>query len=158
MEEILSELQNQNVTDLHKIIGKAQDQITASPLILLTFCTPTIPSTINVGFYRLFVRKYIPPPMRCYGCQLYGPTRGKCLKPPICGYCGENLHPGTPCLRNFCTPCNNDSHPSFSQTCPKFLEEKETINLSVDKNISYFAAKEPNSTNKNQLEILLSRL
>ena len=65
----------------------------------------------------------------------------KCLKPPICGYCGENLRPGTPCLRTFCTPCNDDSHTSFSQTCPKFLPEKEINNLSVDKNISYFAAK-----------------
>lgn len=141
-EEILFELKNQNVIDLYKITRKAQDQITTTPLIILTFGTPTIPPTINVGFYRLSVRKYVPPPMRCYLCQSYGHTKGRCVKTtPICGYCGEKLHPGTPCLRTFCTPCNNDSHPSFSRTCPKFLEEKEIIELSVDKNISYFAAK-----------------
>ena len=70
----------------------------------------------------------------------------------ICGFCSENLHPGSPSQQTFCTPCNNDSHPSFSRTCPKFLEEQEITNSSVNKNIFYFAAKKGREKTNNLSE------
>ena len=46
----------------------------------ITFACPKVPNKLKVGFLALSVAPYIPNPMRCFKCQLFGHHQGYCKR------------------------------------------------------------------------------
>ena len=45
---------------------------------IFTFNTSVLPKQVKVAFLRVSVDAYIPNPLRCYQCQLFGHHEDKC--------------------------------------------------------------------------------
>ena len=71
------------------------------------------------------VRPFVPDPLRCYRCQLYGHTQTNCTRPYRCSICSHN-HPTKDCLEKkkqqqpvtlHCPNCQGP-HSAASLACP----------------------------------------
>lgn len=100
-----------------------------------------IPETIIAGYVNIRVRQYIPNPLRCRKCQLFGHTKNKCTNEAACDVCSikevHNLPCGNP---KQCVNCGG-SHSSFDRKCEVFIKEAEIMFLKTTQRISYFEAK-----------------
>ncbi|GAB0098787.1 hypothetical protein DMENIID0001_145860 [Sergentomyia squamirostris] len=106
---------------------------------------PIFPEKIKVAYEYVTTEIFIPSPFRCGICYKLGHTKKRCdsqKNKPTCGFCGEAAHPSEQqCLRAKCVNCQGD-HPSFSKSCPRFLEEKEINAIRVTMRILYSLARE----------------
>lgn len=139
LEEILEELKNSGVIQVKRIKTKKEGTLTDTPNHVLTFNTPSLPSYINVAFYKLKVRPYIPPPVRCFNCQLFGHVAEKCLSTKICA-CGQPPHE-PPCSDNKkCANCEGP-HSAGYKNCPTYKMESEIQKIKTIERITYSEAK-----------------
>ncbi len=78
--------------------------------------------------------------MRCGKCQGYGHITAKCYGKITCARCGGN-HPYEKCevVTQKCPSCNGQ-HNAGSHVCPKYIEIKHTLEVSVANKISYSEA------------------
>lgn len=97
------------------------------------------------------MRQYIPNPLRCRKCQLFGHTKNKCTNESACDVCSiKETHD---------LPCNNTKkcvglHSSFDRKCEVFIREAEVMFLKTTQRISYFdAKKQVKERNKRQLSM-----
>ena len=65
-EQILEELKDQEVTDVHRINKRQGDGYVPTGLFVVTFGTTTLPKVVKVGYMYCEVRLYIPNPKRCF--------------------------------------------------------------------------------------------
>jgi len=80
-EEIIQELSPQCVTDSHNITVLESGIKRQINTFILPFNSPTPPKyrPIMIGCYeRVKVEMYIPNPLRCYNCQLFGHGKNNC--------------------------------------------------------------------------------
>ncbi|VDI24362.1 Hypothetical predicted protein [Mytilus galloprovincialis] len=77
-EEICEEFSNQGVTDVVRFQIKKDDQVIKINTYLLTFKTPTPPSSLKLGCFGIKVDIYIPNPIRCFKCQKFGHGTKQC--------------------------------------------------------------------------------
>lgn len=113
--------------------------------IILTFHSTQLPETVLGSFYRLDVRLYVPPPIRCKKCQVYDHTKKYCTNDEICPICcGAPDHPANQCHNIICRNCKSNEHQSWSNMCPVFKENKEINYLKPSKKITYYEAKKLN--------------
>ncbi|GAB0096479.1 hypothetical protein DMENIID0001_120020 [Sergentomyia squamirostris] len=106
---------------------------------VLTFDSPTIPADIKVGLSNYRIEIYIPSPFRCARCHKIGHTRKRCdsnKNKEICGICSEEPHGENPCTSAKCVNCGGP-HPSFSKTCPRYLDEREVNAIRTTMRIPY---------------------
>ena len=115
--------------------GKAEP----TPNILLTFDMPSCPDKIQLDYVMYEVRKFIPNPLMCLNCGLYGHREDKCTKPKRCLECGETVHEGN-CTQK-CLSCGSSEHSCRSRKCPRWLKEKEICTLKVEQEVSYAEAR-----------------
>ena len=107
---------------------KVGEQLIPLATLILTFDQCRLPNFIKAGWLSIKVKPYIPSPLRCYHCQMYGHLSQKCKerlndKPSICANCGKNSHglcKEAPC----CIHCG-EAHPATSKSCVKFIFERE---------------------------------
>ena len=59
---------------------------------VFTFNTSILPKQLKVAFLRISVDPYIPNPLRCYACQVFGHHKNKCHREEICANCGQPKH------------------------------------------------------------------
>lgn len=140
-EELLPELQNQGVTAIHNIYQTRDGQKQKTATIILTFTLAKLPEKIRAGYEVINVEPYIPNPLRCFKCQLYGHGQSTCSKQPICAKCGLAAHGETPCSRTpHCVNCNGD-HPAYVPVCPVWQREKEVCRVKTIQEVSFAEAK-----------------
>ena len=134
--------QGQGVIDVRRIIQNRNGESIKTNALILTFENCKIPSEIKVAYHRVKVRQYIPNPMRCFKCQKYGHVTKFCKGKSVCSLCSSSEHSDKECRSSVrhCTNCSGD-HPSFSRSCPKYLEEKEIIALKIRNNITFNEAR-----------------
>ena len=89
------------------------------------------------------VEVYIPNPLRCYHCQVFGHHEDNCMKKPICGNCGGEKHCSDD--RNCkepskCATCNGP-HPVFPATAQHGKKEKEILSVKYKRSITFFEAR-----------------
>lgn len=125
--EIVNEMKNQGVTEVYKYTknddkGKPQP----SGLMLFTFNLFNPPKSIEIGFYNARVTEYVPNPMRCKNCQLFGHTTKRCNGNTKCDTCSLPPHSPDLCSRIMCANCSLE-HPSSSKTCPSYRQAKEIL-------------------------------
>lgn len=133
-EEIILESKNQNVTDVKKILKKEGDELKETGLIIFTFATIDLPEYLHVGYEKMYLREYIPLPMKCKNCQRYGHLAKFCKNDSICHNCGSVSHTtedNPTCQKNeMCINCKEDNredtkHSANNKICPVFLKFKE---------------------------------
>lgn len=137
-ENIIAELHDQGVIDSRRISIKRDGQTIETHTYILTFNTLQLPKIINVGYQIVRVEKYIPPPLQCRHCLLYGHTETKCRRQvPRCARCGEN-HKLNECHQESikCIHCSGE-HLSFSKSCPKWKTEQEIVTLKHTLNLTF---------------------
>ena len=90
--EILENLKEQGVTGVRYVSVRRNGIIKPTNTYILTFNTPVLPKKIKVAFLSVNLEVYIPNPLRCYQCQVFGHHEDYCMKKPICRNCGGERH------------------------------------------------------------------
>ena len=92
--EIIDNLKEQGVTGVRNVSVLKNGVIKSTNTYILTFNTPILPKKIKVAFLSVNVEVYIPIPLRCYQCQVFGFGHHEdyCMKKPICGNLGGERH------------------------------------------------------------------
>ena len=139
-EEIQQELEEQNVAKVVRMRKKVGDQVVPLATLILTFKTHRLPNVIKAGWLTFKVKPYIPSPLRCFYCQMFGHSIQKCRRkikdePAVCSNCGKQAH-GNCSEQPSCINCG-EAHPSTSRNCIKFILEKEVQTIKVLEKISF---------------------
>ena len=71
-EEIIEEMREQGVIYVRRIKARSNDALNDTNTFEFTFDTSVLPKQLNVAFLRVSVDPYIPNPLRCYACQVFG--------------------------------------------------------------------------------------
>ena len=143
-EEIQSELKEQNVVTVVQMMKKVENGHIPLPTLILTFNSYRLPNIIKAGWLTFKVKPFIPSPLRCFHCQIFGHSIQKCRKklsqePAVCGNCGKAVHgecKDTPS----CINCGGE-HSASSKSCPRFIYEKEVQAIKVLEKVSFKEAK-----------------
>lgn len=142
-DEILNELKNQGVTNVKRISIKKNDEVIYTNTYILTFNSPQLPKTIDIGYVRTRVEQYIPNPLQCYKCQRFGHHKDQCRREQTCGNCSQinpnHLEESCP-NKAFCSNCQENHH-SHSKNCQIYKQEKEIITTKYQKNITFQEAR-----------------
>lgn len=118
-EDIKSKLSKNGVTEV-----KARGQ---NGTFVLTLNTPTLPAEIQVGALKVEVQPYIPRPLLCRQCFVYGHTQKVCRNKPACRKCGGPHSDKLPCLKPAkCRNCGGNHHPN-DKAC-KVWQQEQSIN------------------------------
>lgn len=136
-ERLCLELKSQGVVGVRRILSKDRKP---TPNLVLTFDSLTLPAEILAGYLLCSVRLYIPAPLRCTKCQIYGHTKRHCRHDSICADCGLP-HGDGPCSRDpQCANCHG-AHPAYSKLCPRYKMEQEVLLLRTRDRISFREAR-----------------
>ena len=109
-----------------------------SDSIVLSFASETPPQRVFIGFRSILVRTYVPEPLRCYRCHMFGHASGRCKRGDRCGRCGSSKHDSDHCSagKERCLNCQGE-HPAWSRKCEKYQTEKEIGNIRVKQGVSF---------------------
>ena len=136
-DEILEQLQKQNQHILSvKRLFRGADKI-PTRLLKIKFDTPVIPLKVFCLHDSYSVELYTPPPKKCIKCKEFGHWVEDCGNTWKCNICGKSHDESLDCKDNLhCVSCgeghrNNDPH------CQKYLKEKEIVEISYQKNVSF---------------------
>ena len=141
LDEIRTNLKNQNVTDIKRITIKKDGETINTNTYILNFSTPKPPTEISIGYMKIKVETYIPNPLRCFKCQTFGHHQDRCTRPPVCGRCGENNIRHMDCQKEaFCINCRKN-HPANSRDCEVWKRKKDIIKIKYTKNITFPGAR-----------------
>ena len=121
--EILEELTEQQVIKARRILRKEDGGAIPTDTIVLSFSCEQLPDKVRVAWRSVRVRPYVPNPIRCYKCQMYGHMASSCKGKERCARCSTVGHNSSQCraARTKCT-CGGD-HPVWSKDCPKLQAE-----------------------------------
>ena len=138
-DDIKEGMVEQGVTDVRRITVRRDGETKLTNTYVLTFNSPTLPTVVKIGFMQVKVDVYIPNPLRCYSCQVFGHHENKCGRHPVCCNCGEPEHCGPSGVCNKpskCVNCSGD-HPANSKQCPKWEKEKKILKIKCENNLSF---------------------
>ena len=131
---ILKGLKSQGVVGV-KRFGKG-DSIEQSHTYLLTFQIPTLPESVNIGYFRVKTKLFIPQPRRCFKCQRFGHLASRCRNKAICKHCGHDAHDNECSQPPSCPNCKG-GHGPRSKKCPKYIEEHTISKIRTERKVSY---------------------
>ena len=82
--------------------------------------------------------QYVPNPLRCYQCQVYGHRENKCSRQALCINGGMPEHCAS-CQCQRPAKCVNCSgvYPANSKECPQWEKEKKILKIKCEQNISF---------------------
>ena len=138
-EEILEVLQaeNQNILSATRLYRTNNGEKVPSKLIKVKFDAPTIPEKILCLYRAYDVKLYIPPPQKCRKCHRFGHWTDDCNNTWACHKCGKNHNKDDICSAALrCVACGQ-GHSSLDPKCPRFLKEKEIVEISYEQNVSF---------------------
>ena len=135
-DDIKEGMVEQEVTDVRRITVRRDGVTKLTNTYVLTFNLPTV---VKIGFIQVKVDVYIPNPLRCYHCQVFGHHENKCGRHAVCCNCGEPEHcaPSGVCDKPAkCVNCSGD-HPANSKQCPQWEKEKKILKIKCENNLSF---------------------
>ena len=137
-EHILEFMGEQGVTDVRRINVHRDGVLKPTNTFVFTFNTPELPTVVKIGFIQAKVDVYVPNPLRCYQCQVYGHHENKCSRQAICINCGMPEHCASgQCQRAAkCVNCSGD-HPANFKECPQWEKEKKILKIKCEQNLSF---------------------
>ncbi|KAL9705199.1 hypothetical protein quinque_008717 [Culex quinquefasciatus] len=144
-ERLLAELEDQNVTAIHRFTRMIDGVRTKTGLMVLTIRGCIIPEIVSFGFIRARTKIYYPSPMMCFRCFSFGHTSKRCkASDPVCGRCseGHSCPKEDPCKKlAYCARCESADHALSSRKCPVYVAEETIQHIKTDNDISYQAAR-----------------
>ncbi|MES9994349.1 MAG: hypothetical protein ABW098_20560, partial [Candidatus Thiodiazotropha sp.] len=138
-QEILENMREQGVIGVRRIKVRRDGTLKDTNTFVFTFNTSVLPKQLKIAFLRVPVDVYIPNPLRCYQCQMFGHHEDRCKKETICANCGQPQHcrDETDCKNPAkCYNCKED-HPANSRQCQAWHTEKEILKVKYTRNISF---------------------
>lgn len=138
-EHIIANLKDQGVIGVRNISVRRNGALKTTDTYVLTFNTPQLPTKIKIAYLSVKVEVYIPNPLRCYNCQIFGHHESKCVKDPLCPKCGEKKHctDARNCEKEAkCVNCGG-KHAVFSRECSAWTKEKEILRIKYQRSISF---------------------
>lgn len=143
-EDLLDEFKLQHVVEIYRIQKRSQlqkDTFEPTSGLILTFNLPSLPEIIKAGYLNIQVRQYIPNPLRCRKCQVFGHSKNSCQNVQTCDICTLTEEHPLPCVNEKkCVNCGG-SHPSFDRKCNVYIKEAEIMYIKTMEKVSYFEAK-----------------
>ena len=138
-DDIKEGMAEQGVTNLRRITVCRDGVIKPTHTYVLTFNSPNLPTVVKIGFMQVKVDVYIPNPLRCYHCQVFGHHENKCGRHAVYCNCGEPEHCGTSGMCDKPAKCVNcsDVHPANSKQCPQWEKEKKFLKTKRENNLSF---------------------
>ena len=142
-DDIKAGMAEHGVTDVRRITVRHDGIIKPTNIFVLTFNLPNLPTFVIIGFIQVKVDVYIPNPLRCYNCQVFGLHKNKCGRHVVCCNCGEPEHCGPIVVCDKPAKCVNcsDDLPANSKQCPQWEKGNEIIKIEYENNISFPDAK-----------------
>ena len=128
----------QGVTDVRRINVHRDGGLKPTNTFVITFDSPVLPANVKIGFIQAKVDVYIPNPLRCYKCQVFGHHENKCGRQAICVNCSmpEHCQPGQ-CQRPAkCVNCSGDLSAN-SKTCPQWEKKRKILKIKCENNLSF---------------------
>ena len=131
-EHILEFMEEQGVTDVRRINVHRDGVLKPTNTFVFTFNTPELPTVVKIGFIQAKIDVYVPNPLRCYQCQVFGHHENKCINCVMPEHCasGQCQRPAK------CVNCSGD-HPANSKECPQWEKEKKILKIKCEQNISF---------------------
>ena len=142
-EEMLDGLARHHVVEISHFTKLVNGVRNKTGACVATFGVPTLPEEVKYGYESVSVRPYIPNPLRCFRCQLFGHHGNACRSSTQhCGKCAAEGHDTDSCasLTLKCRNCG-DAHSSSSRDCPVWKQEKEVCTVKVTQGLTYFEAR-----------------
>lgn len=116
---------------------KEKDPMTS---VILTFEGEDLPPKVTVGYRDHNVKPFIPKPVRCFKCQTFGHTAGKCSAKLVCAKCGGN-HDFKDCESEISKCCHcGGSHNAGFKDCIAYKQAHEIQKISTVQKMSYAQA------------------
>ena len=138
-DDIKEGMVEQGVADVRRITVRRDGETKLTNTYVLTFNSPNLPTVVKIGFLQVKVDVYIPNPLRCYHCQVFGHHENKCGRHAVCCNCGEPEHcaPSGVCDKPAkCVNCSGD-HPANSKQCPQWEKEKKILKIKCENSLSF---------------------
>ena len=128
----------QGVTDVRRINVHRDGALKPTNTFVLTFDSPVLPANVKIGFIQAKVDVYIPNPLRCYKCQVFGHHENKCGRQAMCVNCSMPEHCASgQCQRPAkCANCSGD-HSANSKDCPQWEKERKILKIKCENNLSF---------------------
>jgi hypothetical protein len=134
-----------NVSKVSRLRIRDSEPSRPSPVLLLTFDSPTPPPFVRYAWSKYKVKPYVPPPQQCYGCFGFGHMRHFCRRrAPPCANCGGVAH--YPCPNPACCVNCGGSHRATSRSCPHFEMEELVQTYHTSLRMDYRSALEKAAT------------
>ena len=142
-QELLDGLESQGVLKARCCMRKnSSGVLERSGTYFLKFNSPDLPNDIKICFENIPVKPYVPNPLRCYNCQLFGHSKTHCKKQTVCAKCAEEGHTYETCQNPpKCRNCEGP-HASSDKTCRIWILEKEIQAYKTLNNVSFKEARE----------------
>ena len=137
--DIKAGMAEHGVTDVRRITVRHDGIIKPTNKFVLTFNLPNLPTVVIIGFIQVKIDVYIPNPLRCYNCQVFGHHKNKCGRHVVCCNCRvpEHCGPIVVCDKSAkCVNCSGDL-PANSKQCPKWEKGNEILKIECENNISF---------------------
>ena len=138
-DDIKEGMVEQGVTDVRRITVRRDGETKLTNTYVLTFNSPNLPTVVKIGFLQVKVDVFIPNPLRCYHCQVFGHHENKCGRHAVCCNCGEPEHcaPSGVCDKPAkCVNCSGN-HPANSKQCPQWEKEKKILKIKCENNLLF---------------------
>ena len=137
-EHILEFMGEQGVTDVRRINVHRDGALKPTNTFVFTFDSPVLPAIVRIGFIQAKIDVYIPNPLRCYKCQVFGHHENKCGRQAICVNCSMPEHCASgQCQRPAkCANCSGD-HSANSKDCPQWEKERKILKIKCENNLSF---------------------
>ena len=139
--EIRDELKSEGVVEVHRVTVKKEGKVIPTNTLFLTFNRPDLPKEIVVGYLKVKVDLFVPNPLRCFNCNIFGHTSQRCRTAANCQRCGKDKHKEKCDGPQICSNCN-DPHAASAKECPVWKKEKEIQRIRVEKRISFPEARQ----------------
>ena len=139
-EVIRDELRDQGVVGVNRVTLK-EGKVIPTNTLFLTLGSPVLPKEITVGYLKVKVALFVPNPMRCFNCNMFGHTSQSCKVAAKCPGCGNDKPDGRYEGPKLCSNCNGP-HASSAKDCPIWQKEKEIQRVRVEKRMSFPEARQ----------------
>ena len=129
-----------NAIMVKRITNMVNGGISATTAVILAF-EDELPAYVYINLLRHRVATYVPRPMRCNRCQIFGHRETQChARSAVCARCSSREHQYADCpIQNTEAKCANcgGNHNAAYRGCPKFKQVRSTLTASAKLGISY---------------------
>ncbi|XP_041477928.1 uncharacterized protein LOC121425900 [Lytechinus variegatus] len=140
-EELLEVLKKDKVIGVKRFKKRIDGELQNTPSVLLTFERREVPKELYFAYERYEVFDYVPPPPRCFKCQMFGHVADSCKNKVRCVRCGEG-HSYDDCPNKETRKCCRckQNHSAAYLGCTSYKEAVKINSIKQNEKISYAEA------------------